>query len=237
MISGAITPPDLSKVLDKEALENIQKIVAQRQQAEYFNLGDEFLVPYGETTMPMRVVGFADATVQKDGEDVVVPAIQMEMKYCAAGSSDWATSGKVNYSASKLKTYIDGQVQTKFSSDFLACLGETRVQFCTRNGDTDVSYCKLFAPSMAELGVTDTAHNNVIQAAVEGPAFQYYQGAKDAKRIKQEVNATGTARSYWTRSLYSGTSNLFSYVYLSGAPDYDSCYSAYRVAAACNFIA
>lgn len=217
-------------------LANLSKIVQQGVARDYLALGDELVIPYNGATMPMRVVGFKNATVKQNGADVSVPAIQMEMKYCAAGTTDWATSGSVNYSASKLKSYIEGQVQTKFAADFLACLGETRVQFCTRSNGTDVSYCKLFAPSMAELGVTNTSYNTAQQASIEGPAFEYYQGAGDAKRIKQAIDATGTAQNYWTRSLYAGSSYNFGYVQTSGAPSYNDCYDATRVVAACNFI-
>ena len=217
-------------------LDNLTKIVQQGLASEYLKLGDELSIAYNGAKMPMRVVGFADAVVRQNGTDVTVPAIQMEMKYCAAGTTDWAANGSVNYSTSKLKTYIDGQIQPKFNSDFLACLGETKVKFCTRSNGTDVSYCKLFAPSMAELGVTNASYNTAQQASIEGPAFQYYQGATDTKRVKQAIDATGSAQYYWTRSLYAGNSNYFGRVYASGAPNDSFCGITHRAVAACNFI-
>lgn len=228
--------PDLTQVLNEEQYINLSNIVKAGVANEYLKLGDELLIAYDNTTMPMRVIGFADATVKRGDEDVSVPAIQMEMKYGAVGTTDWATSGSVNYSASKLKAYIEGQVQTKFAADFLACLGETRVQFCTRSNTADVSYCKLFAPSMAELGVTNASYNTAQQASIEGPAFEYYQGATDAKRVKQAIDATGVAQNYWTRSIYSGGSSYFGYIFTSGAPNSNRYAYAIRAVAACNFI-
>ena len=228
--------PDLSQAFDEEQYVNLSNIVKAGVASEYLALGDELPIAYNGATMPMRVVGFANATVKQNDTEVSVPAIQMEMKYCAAGTTAWGASGSTNYSASTLDTFIVGQVQSKFAEGFLACLGETKVQFCTRSNGTDVCYRKMFAPSMAQLGVTHASYNTAQQASIEGPAFEYYQGANDAKRIKQAIDATATAQSYWTSSLYSGNSSAFGYVLTSGAPNNRHYNDTYRVAAACNFI-
>lgn len=216
--------------------DNLSNIVKAGAASDYLSLGQELNVAYDNTIMPMRIIGFANATVQKDGEDVTVPAIQMEMKYCAAGTTRWGANGGVNYSASALKTYIEAQIQTKFSADFLACLGETRVQFYTRRHATGVMYCKLFAPSTAELGITDASLSSPQQTIIEGPAFQYYQNSTNAKRVKQAIDATGTAQNYWTRSIYVNNGNLFGYVSPSGVPYSHGYDSSYRAITACNFI-
>lgn len=221
---------------DNVDLDNLSNIVKAGKASEYLNLGDELSIAYDTTIMPMRVVGFADATVRQNGADVTIPAIQMEMKDCAAGTTKWSSSNGVSYSASALKSYIEEQIQPKFSDDFLACLGETKVQFCTTKNDADVSYNKLFAPSMAELGVTDTTYNTAQQNSIEGPVFQYYEGTNDTKRIKQAIDATGTAQNYWTRSLYGGTGYSFGRIYIKGSPNFDSYYQSRYTAAVCNFI-
>lgn len=231
-----IVPPDLSKVLDAEALKNIQNIIVAGKARQYFKLGDEFLISYGSYTMPMRVIGFADATVKKDELETIVSAIQLEMKYTDTNSVNWVISTNLPYSNSDLNSYIEGTVQPKLSAEFLACLGETKVQFWTRSNTTDVSYHKLFAPSMAELGFTELTVVTEQQAAVEGPAFEYYQEATNAKRVKSAINTPSSPESYWARS--------FSPVLLDYAArvktDGDSGSSPYsqlrKVVAACNFI-
>ncbi len=224
--------PDLSQVPDAEQLANLKNIVAAGVASEYLTTGQTILVPYGSYTMPFEVVGFDP--VEIEGGDTV-PAINLLAKYTNETDSQWGANGSTKYSASTLRSSIT-TYQGKLNADFLACLAKTKVQTYSRDGSTDVVYDKLFAPSMAQLGVTDTSYNNASQAAVEGPAFTAYKGSDNAKRLKQAINATGTAQYYWTRSLYSGNSNNFGLVLTSGAPSYNSYSSSYRVVVACNFI-
>lgn len=224
--------PDLSKVLTKQDLDDIQAIVAAGKASEKFKLGDEFLVSYGSYTMPFEIVGFNDVEIE-GGE--TVPAINLLAKYTNETNSQWGDSGSTKYSASTLRSSIT-TYQGKLDADFVACLANTKTQTYSRDGSTDVVYDKLFAPSMAQLGVTDTAYNNASQAAVEGPAFAAYQGAANAKRVKKAIDATGTAQNYWTSSLYSGDSYGFGCVQTSGAPGSDYYDLTCRVVVACNFI-
>lgn len=228
-----IFEPDLSQPLDKTQLDNLQNIVAAGKASEYLNLGDELLVPYGDYTMPFEVVGFEDVEVE-GGE--TKPAINLLAKYTSETNSQWGASGDTIYSKSTLRTNIITTYQSKLTPEFVACLANTKTQTYSRDKSTDVVYDKLFAPSMAQLGVTDTSYNKAQQAAVEGPAFTAYKGSNNAKRIKQAINATGTVQYYWTRSLYSG-GDYFILVNTSGAPSLYGYSLSYRVVVACNFIA
>lgn len=231
-----VTPPDLSQVLDEAALENLSNIVKQGKAQEYLNLGDQlkvnFNMPGLSYVMPFEVVGFEDAELE-DG--TTVPAVNLLAYYTSMGTTQWGAAGTTKYSESTLRSYYNGSYTSYLPTVFLACLAPTKVQTYSRSGATDIVYDKLFAPAMAQLGVTDTSYNNASQAAVEGPAFAAYQGSDNAKRLKQAINATGTAQNYWTRTLYSGNSNFFGLVYASGAPDINFYYNSFRVVAACSF--
>lgn len=224
--------PDLSKVLTKDDLDDIQAIVAAGAASEKFELGQELLVSYGTYTMPFEIVGFADVEIE-GGE--TVHALNLLSKYTNETGSTWGANGSTKYSASTLRSSI-ATYQGKLNADFVACLANTKTQTYSRDGSTDVVYDKLFAPSMTQLDVTDTNYNNASQAAVEGAAFTAYVGSGNAKRIKQAISATGTVESYWTRSLYSGNSNYFGFVQTSGAPNRNNYNLTARVVVACNFI-
>lgn len=233
VISQIPDKPDLSQVLTKSDLDDIQAIVAAGAASEKFDLGDELKISYGDYTMPFEVVGFEPVEVE-GGE--TMPAINLLAKYTSEIDSKYGANDSVKYSVSILHTNVITTYQNKLSSDFVNTLAKTKTQTYSHDGSTDVVYDKLFAPSMAQLGVTDTNYNNASQAAVEGPAFTAYQGSDNAKRFKQAINATGTAQSYWTRSLYSGNSNYFGVVRASGAPGGSYYSNNFRVVVACNLI-
>lgn len=231
--SSELVVPDLSQPLDAQALSDLQDIVASGTASEVLELGQELLVPYGEYIMPFEIVGFED--VEVDGGETV-HALNLLAKYVTENNSKWGAEGSTKYSASTLRTNIITTYQGKLDANFLACLANTKTQTYSRDDSTDVVYDKLFAPSMAQLGVTDTAYNNASQAAVEGPAFTAYNGSDNAKRLKQAINATGTGQNYWTRSLYSGSSNRFGGVNTSGALTREFYNVSYRVVVACNLV-
>lgn len=227
-----INPPDLAKPLNADELKALQEIVARGEASSYYQIGQAILVTYSTYTMPFEIVGFEDVEVEGGS---IVHAINLLAKYTNETDSQWGDSGNTEYSTSTLRSSLT-TYQGKLNADFLTCLANTKTQTYSRDGSTDVVYDKLFAPSMAQLGVTSTIYNDAAQAAVEGPAFTAYQGSHNAKRLKQAINATGTAQNYWTRSFYPDDSSAFDAVYVSGAPDYGYYFSTYRSVAACNFI-
>lgn len=224
--------PDLSQPLDEAGYNKLSNIVKAGLASEYLNLGDEILVPYDSYIMPFEIVGFDDVEVE-GGE--IVHAINLLAKYTSEVTSTWANNGSIRYSASTLHSSVT-TYQSKLDANFVACLANTKTQTYSRDGTTDTVYDKLFAPSMAQLGVTDTAYNNASQAAVEGPAFIAYQGATDNQRIKQDVSATDTPQRYWTRSFYSGNSTHFGLILTTGDPNYYRYSTSYRVVVAGNFV-
>ena len=193
--------PDLSQPLDETGLKQLQKIVATGKANEYLNLGDELITTYGGYTMPFEVVGFDDAELQ-DGSKV--PAINLLSKYTTAGTSQWGSNANRAYSESILRNTIQ-MTQASFEPNFVDCLANTKVQTISRTGSTDVVYDKMYAPSMAQMGVTEVAYNSAAQAAVEGPAFTWYSNSVQAKRVKSTVADAGTNVIYWTRSIVGRT--------------------------------
>lgn len=228
--------PDLSKVLTKQDLDDIQAIVAAGVASEKFNLGDELLISYSTYTMPFEIVGFEDVIVGSAGNEKTVHAINLLSVYTSASDGPYGNSGSVTYSQSNTRTRETQGAASSLDPDFVACLGATKVQTYSRDGSIDVVYDKLFAPSMAQIGVTNTAYNNAQQAAVEGPAFTAYQGSDNAKRVKQAVNATGRGNPYWTRSLYLDNPYYLGFILKSGAPSYDLYNTTLPIVAACNLV-
>lgn len=229
--------PDLSQAPDAEQLANIKNIIAAGVASEYLSTGQNILVPFGSYTLPLGITGFNPVINHTSAGDKTVPAINLLGELTCDGTTAWGANGSTKYSASQLRTFITTTCQNKFDPAILACLANTKVQTYSRDGSTDVVYDKLFAPSMAELGVASATYNTAQQAAVEGPAFTAYQGAADAKRIRNAVDAAGTAQYYWTRSLYSGNSSNFGFVFTSGAPSGGIYSNTRRVVVACNLIA
>lgn len=232
-INGGSSIPDLSKVLTKDDFEIIQKIIGAGQASEKFSVGDEFLISYGSYTMPFEVVGFEPVEVEGG---VTKPAINLLAKYTSETKSTWALYATTTYSASNLHSNITTTYQNKLDANFVECLAITKTQTYSRDGSTDVVYDKLFVPSMAQLGITDTKYNNAQQAATEGPAFTAYQDSDNAKRLRQAINNTSLGSSYWTRSIFPGQSASFGYVAASGALGYMSSGADSALLAACNLI-
>lgn len=233
-ISGepSFTQPDLSHVQSPEELANIQAIVAAGKASEYFELGQTILVPYDTYTMPFEIVGFENVEVEGGA---TVPAINLLAKYTTSYYSKWEASGTTKYSDSILRNDIVTTYQSALDTNFINCLSNTKTQTYSRDGTTDVVYDKLFAPSMAQIGVTNTAYNSAAQAALEGPAFTSFQGAIDTDRLKNSIDATNTARQYWTRSLYSGNQNYFGFILPpSGQPHFGAPYGTCSIVVACN---
>lgn len=229
-----IVEPDLSGPLDAAGLKNLQNIVAAGKASEYLKTGDEIKVSYSTYTMPFEIVGFEPVEIE-GGK--TVPAINLLAKYTNTTDIIWSSDINTIYSGSALRDYIIGEdYQGRFDSGFISCLANTKVQTYNRDGSVDVAYDKLFAPSMAEIGVTNTIYNSPSQAAVEGPAFVEYQRANDAMRIKRAINATSTAQYYWTRTLFLGKSGYCGYVGTSGYTSSDPPNTTARCLAACNFI-
>lgn len=228
-----INPPDLTKVLTAEDFDNIQNIIDAGKVSEYFNLGDELKVTYGQVVMPFEVVGWEDVEIE-GGQ--IVPALNLLAKYTNDSPTQYGSSRDVVYSASTLRGVITGEYQGYLDNDFVACLGSTKVQTVNRGSGVDIVYDKLFAPSMAQLGVTNIEFNDTAQAAAEGPVFTAYVGAADAKRVRCKITSTSTGSSYWTRSCYWSVRRFFGVILDSGHPHAYNYRGAGDSVAVCNLI-
>lgn len=228
-----IFKPDLSKPLDKEQLDNLQRIVSAGRQAEFLNPGDTLLVNYGSYIMPFEIVGFED--IEVEGSETK-SAINLLAKYTDEKGSLWASITNAKYSSSTLRAYIIDTYQGKLNADFVGTLAKTKTQTYSQDGSTDIVYDRLFAPSMSQLGVTDATATTAQQTTIEGPVFATYKGAASSKRIKQAINATSTAQYYWTRSWCTSTANTFGDILTSGAPSSSNGNITVRAVVACNLI-
>lgn len=235
IIAGSEIPdaPDLTKVLTAQDLADIQAIVAARKASEKFQLGQTLLITYGTYTMPFEIVGFEDVEVE-GGE--TVPAINLLSKYVSDTTPKWGASASTTYSASTLRSAVVGAYQNALDSNFVNCLGKTKVQRVNRNGTTNTVYDKLFVPSMAQLGVTNSTFNTATQAAIEGPAFTTFQDAADAKRVKTAINLTGTALNYWTSSFALSNAQYSGIIQPAGTPGIGYFDGTFRFVVACNFV-
>lgn len=230
--------PDLSKPLDKNGLDNLSAIVKDGKASEYLNLGDELLVSYGTFTMPFEVVGFTDVTIQNNGMDETVPAINLLSKYLSPTSSIWNSNPITQYASTTLQSYITNTMQTQFNNDFVECLGATKIQRWRYYSDSAsyTSYLKMYAPSATQLGATTSVGITASQQADEGPIFTSYQGASNAKRIKYLLNNTSQAQNYWTSSRYINTTTDSFYIASTGSINSYDTNTNFYVAVTCNFI-
>lgn len=229
-----IQPVDPTQIVD---LDNLSKIAQSDNPNQYLTVGTQYKIPRsGNNFVLYRYCGVVTKSVRENGASVEKSGLWMERIYTSSADSAWGASGSTKYSASTLHSYIQNTMKAQETADFLACLADTEVKTYSRDGTTDTVVAKLFAPSMQELGITDTSYNNAQQQAVEGPTPAYYVGADNTKRVKQAENATTAAQYYWTRSLYPGASSNFGLVFTSGAPGGSSYGNTRRVAVACIFI-
>lgn len=231
--------PDLSQVLTKQDLDDIQAIVKAGKASEKLSLGDKLLVGFGAGspqpyTMPFEIVGFDDVVIQdENGEDKTTHAINLLAGYAVGPGTTFGTSG-YPYSESALRNFINSTYTSQVNSDFLACLGNTKVQSLDSGKTLTVVYDKLFAPSSVQIGVTDSSFITNDQISSEGPIFPLFDTSDSTVRVRNGLSG-GAARDYWTRSLsVAGTQPV--YIQTSGQPANGFFFNNYWVVAACNFI-
>lgn len=225
--------PDLSEPLTAQQYNDLKEIVRAGEASVSYNEGDTILVSYGVYTMPFVITGFETVTTNTGSK----PAINLLAKNVTDSGTTWGDNGTQPYSQSNLRDFIANTLESKLDPNFLAGLGTTEIKTYSRDGATDTVYDKLFAPSMAELGVTNTSYNTAEQAAVEGPAFTSYNGASNSDRKKTPINGNDPYYfGYWTRSLYTGGANMFGYIgSMDGYPNHMANNIEHRVLLACNF--
>lgn len=228
--------PDLTKELTAWDLVDIKAIVAAGVADQKFELGQTLLVRHTIRTMPFEIVGFNDIVAQVNGEEKTVHALNLLAGYTCYTTSRWASNSSTKYSESTLRSTIVGKASAEFYPYFLDFLANTKVQTYSQDGTTDIVYDKFFAPSMEELGVTDTEFNTTDQVAVEGPVFTAYQDADNTKRIRNAINSINTAQVYWTRSAYVGYSLGYGEITTRGAAFYGSNTAVTPILLACNLI-
>ena len=123
-----------------------------------------------------------------------------------------------------------------FGADFLAVLGAVdnvtaQNTVYEEGGTTGGSYVTrdtFFNLSMAEVGL-GAKNNNV----AEGTVLPFYAGAANADRIKYDITAATTARSWWLRSPYPSYANGVRSVNSSGALYLNIANYGYGLAPAC----
>ena len=149
------------------------------------------------TVMQRQVLGFDDRTVQIDGVDRVVPAIQMDNFNLYDDPHDFYSSvTSIFYSYSTLREYLTTTIQGMENPEFIKCLGSSKVTTMeAANGTKSVVYDKLFAPAMVEMGLKYSNYT-AKQEEVEGPTPTLYDRYHDSTR---KTRGGITAR-YWTRS-------------------------------------
>lgn len=217
-------------------LVNLSKIVQAGKASEYLKQGDTLLIPYGSHIMPFEITGFRPAVCEVNGQEATYSSINLLSQYTLYNGSTWGNAANTKYSASNLRTYITTTAQESLDQSFIECLGFTRVQTYSRDGSTDKVYDKLYAPSMDQLGVANTANNSSSQAAVEGPVFTAYQNATNDMRIRRVLNTPTVARAYWTRSLYASNSEYFGNISTVGSPYYSRFSVDNYIVLGCDFI-
>ena len=87
---------------------------------------------------------------------------------------------------------------------------------------------KFFLPSQEEIGFSPES------GIVCGAVFDFYGGAAQSDKIKYDITAQTTARSWWLRTPYPSLANHERSVYSSGALNNLNAYSGIGASAACE---
>lgn len=219
-------------------LDNLSNIVKAGAASEYLKVGDILQIPWVDgTEVQRRVLGFDDRTVQINGEERVVPAIQMDDVFLFSTPTVYYSSSStvVVYPSSRLRTFINTAITNMQPPEFLECLGSTKVPTVARtlNGQTSVLtvYDKIFAPSVVELGAKHNSYSEA-QAGGEGVTPNFYL---NNPLLSREIEGEGYPRTFWTRSLALDRAG---YIFVGDAGDilYGKQTSPYYVLPTYNFI-
>lgn len=231
-----VVMPDLSQPITAEGLDALQTIIGAGEAQDYIGLGTQILVPYDTYTMPFVVVGYEDIELE-DG--TTAPALNLVSYYASDFNCGYSSGNYVAYSESILRTRINTTYQGKLDSAFLNCLGAGKVVTALQDGSTDVVYDKLFAPSIAKMGVTDTEYIDNTQKSIEGPAYPYYKDNDAQKRIFRKINNLNAmyAGEPWLRSYYPGNETYVDRIDSFGGGNAARASSTWpQVIVACNLI-
>lgn len=231
---GDFDPVDSNNV----DLDNLSNIVKAGMASEYLKVGDILQIPWADgTKVQRRVLGFGDRVVKIGDVEQVVPAIQMDDVYLFKTPTVYYGSSAISvvYPSSYLRAFINSTVTNIQSSEFLECLGATKVSTVARvvNGQASIltSYDKIFAPSVVELGAKHNSYSEA-QAGGEGVTPDFYL---NNPLLSREVEGEGYPRIFWTRSLARDRAR---YMFVGDAGDilYGKQTSSYYVLPTYNFI-
>ena len=140
----------------------------------------------------------------------------------------WDNNNVNNYQNSTMRSTHLPAVLLRYSSELQAQLEDTSYQVATNGNDGTLLTLtdKIFLPAGKEIGYTSYSRTEENSALI---TFQYYQThTTQADHIKYD--SSNTARSWWTRSPYSGSSGSVVIVVNNGYENNNYAYSAVRVA-------
>lgn len=212
-------PPDLSEPLTESQYQDLKAVIKAGKASEYYNVGDTIKVSYGNHIMPFEIMDFESTTRQKNGNEEVVPAINVWARYTDDVGELYDNDIEASYSGSALRTFITGPYQNKLDPNFVACLADSKVETVKQDGSIDVVYDKLYAPSFSQVNVKGSNYVTPEQIAIEGASFNKEDGGQQW-RIRQGIDSQSTGKTYWLRSskladvayagrvLYNGNSGI-----------------------------
>lgn len=121
-------------------------------------------------------------------------------------------------------------------ADFLDCVALSTVP-CKTNNTFELEGWSLNTQYTVEDKFYLLSRDEVgfgVENNAEGSVLELYNGATNADRIKYDLSAQTTARTWFLRSPYPGYAGSVRYVYTGGSLDYNSAYGGLGAVAACE---
>lgn len=187
---------------------------------------------YGE--IPFVIIGKGQDN-EPDGagtERITAQAMRVLDDVQYSRVSDEYPYGKNDYVASSVRAYLNGAFYDALQDDDRAAIVGALKRTYTPNYDDmrEPGYIAqtrelFFLLSASEAGFEGRYIRD------EGPAYEYYKGCDDERRVKADMD--GDKSYWWLRSPYPSYAYYVRYVFTSGALNYNNANYGFGLAPAC----
>lgn len=222
--------PAVDPVLENNSWETIKAVCESGDARSYWSVGDiKTDIGTDSISRDFRIgdmkglynkhVAFEETALDDDSL-VWNPSTNTDGDNCYNNYSITNVSGSIRYA-------LNNTMLTKLSNELQAILTPTSVPVATNgnNGTIVTVSDKIFLHAAKEVGLGSYARTEENAACSVWDFYTTHNTAADRIRNQRSNN---TARSYWTRSAYSGNSHYVVYVYGSGYGGYGSATGSFR---------
>jgi hypothetical protein len=188
----------------------IIEIAESGEADKYFAVGDEKNVPYGtsSTAITVKIAGFEHDDLAngsgKAGMSIMCMTPVSSQKWIK-GSFNSSAGSTYYYGASNnnLNSVLNDSTLYNLPSELRSGIKRVLKKYDTNpnSGNTDTAdiSCRLWVPSLVELGY-HSSYNNIVNL---GAKYDVFPEITSMQKVPKATNATdGTNVMYWTRNIY-----------------------------------